>query len=49
MAAEAEENTIGLLFLDDIFNVFGGNREVIDFVGEHVRGLDGRDVGVNED
>ncbi len=48
LAAEGKEDPVGPLALDDIFDVFWGDWEVVDFVGENVGGLNGCDVGVNE-
>ena len=49
LATERQENAVGALFLDNIGDVFRGDREVVDFVGEDVGSLDGSDVGVDKD
>jgi hypothetical protein len=49
LTTEGKEDTIGTLALNDVSDVFGSNGEVVDFVGELVVGLDGRDVGVDQD
>lgn len=48
LAAEGEEDTIGLLPLDHVLNVLGRHGEIVDLVGEDVVRLDGGDIGVDE-
>ena len=48
LTTEGQEDTIGLLPLDDVLDVLGGDGEVVDLVGEGVVGLDGSDVGVDQ-
>ena len=48
LATKAEEDAVGLLLLDNVFDIFGGNRQVVNFIGEHVRRLDSSNVGVDE-
>lgn len=48
LATEGQEDAIRLLLLDNIFDIFGGYRQVVDLIGEHVRCLDSRNVGVDE-
>jgi hypothetical protein len=48
LATERQENAIGLLLLDDIGDILGGDGEVVDLVSQTVVGLDGSDVGVDE-
>jgi len=49
LASEREEDAIGLLALDDVLDILDGDGEVVDLVGKAVVGLDGRNVGVDED
>jgi len=49
LTSEGEEDTIGTFLLEDGSDVVCGDGEEVDFGGEVVRGLDGRDVGVDED
>lgn len=49
LTTKGEEDTVGLFTLDDIFDVFGCDREIVDFVGKDVGGLDGSDVGIYKD
>jgi hypothetical protein len=49
LTTERQEDAIGLLLLDDIGDILGGNGEVVDLVSQTVVGLDGSDVGVDED
>lgn len=48
LSTKGQENAIGLLLLDDIGDVLGGDGEVVDLVSQTVVGLDGSDVGVDE-
>ncbi|KAI6760251.1 hypothetical protein HG531_013452 [Fusarium graminearum] len=48
LTTKGQEDTIRLLLLDDVRNILGGDREVIDLISQTVVGLDGSDVGVDE-
>jgi hypothetical protein len=49
LAAEAKEDAVGPLDVDDMGNILGGDGQVVDLVSELVVGLDGGDVGVDQD
>jgi hypothetical protein len=49
LATVGKENAVGTLTLEDVGAVLSGNRQIVDLVGEGVVGLDGGDVGVEED
>lgn len=49
LTTEGEEDPIWALLLEDVRNIIGGDGEEVDFVCEVVGGLDGSDIGVNED
>lgn len=49
LTTKRQENTIWTLFFYDVGDVLCGDREVVDGVGESVRGLNGSDVGVDKD
>ncbi len=40
LTAKTEEDTIGLLTLDHVSHIFGGDWEIVHFVGQLVVGLD---------
>jgi hypothetical protein len=48
LSTKGQEDAIGLLLLDDIGDVLGSDGEVVDLVSQTVVGLDGSDVGVDE-
>lgn len=49
LATESEEDSVRLLALDNIFDIFGGNRQIVDLVGEHMGSLNRGNVRVDED
>lgn len=46
LAAKGEEDAVWSFSLEDVGDVFGGDGEVVDLVGEVVRGLNGGDIGL---
>ena len=48
MTSEGNVDSVGLLVLDDLSNELRVDGEEVDLVGETFRGLDGSDVGVDE-
>ena len=48
LTTECEQNTVGLLFFDDLLNEVGCYGQEVDAVGDAFRGLDSCDVGVNQ-
>ena len=49
LAAEAEQDAVRLLRLDHLLDELGRHRHEVDLVGQVLRGLDGGDVGVDQD
>lgn len=49
LSTEGEQNTIWSLLFEDVCNIVRSDWQEIDLVGEMVGGLDGCDVGVDED
>jgi hypothetical protein len=49
LTTEGKKDTIGALALNDVGNIFGGDGKVVNFIGKLVVGLNGGDVGVNQD
>ena len=48
LTAKTEEDTIRFLLLNDLFHKIRTHGQEVDFVGQVVRGLDCRDVGINK-
>ena len=48
LTTECEQNTVGLLFFDDLLNEVGCYGQEVDAVGDAFRGLDRCDVGVDQ-
>ena len=48
LTTECEQNTVGLLFFDDLLHEVGCYRQEVDAVGDTFRGLDRCDVGVDQ-
>lgn len=48
LTAKGQEDSIGSLTLNNVFEVLGGDREEVDSVSKSVRGLDRSNVRVNE-
>ena len=48
LTTECEQNTVGLLFFDDLLNEVRGYGQEVDAVGDAFRGLDCCDVGVDQ-
>jgi hypothetical protein len=49
LTTERQEDAVGAFSLNDVSHIFGGNGEIVHFIGEFVIGLDSRDVGVDQD
>ncbi|OPZ81751.1 MAG: hypothetical protein BWY77_00498 [bacterium ADurb.Bin431] len=49
LAAETEQDAIRLFLLDHLLDKIGGHRQKVDLVGEMLGGLDGGDVGIDQD
>ncbi|KAG2007663.1 hypothetical protein GB937_008476 [Aspergillus fischeri] len=48
LTTERQEDAVGAFSLNDVSHIFGGNGEIVHFIGELVIGLDSRDVGVDQ-
>ncbi|GFF30855.1 LOW QUALITY PROTEIN: hypothetical protein IFM46972_03049 [Aspergillus udagawae] len=49
LTTERQKDAVGSFSLNDVSHIFGGNGEIVHFIGEFVIGLDSRDVGVDQD
>ena len=49
LTPEGEEDAVGSLFFDDFCDEEGGNGQEVDLIGKLFGGLDGGNIGVNED
>jgi len=49
LTTKGKHDTIGLLALNDVGNIFGGYGQVVDLIGQLVVGLDSRNVGIDQD
>ena len=49
LSTEGEEDAVRPFPLNDVRHIFGRDGEVVDLIGQEVRRLDGRDIGVDKD
>jgi len=49
LSTECQQDTVRALLLQHVGDIVGGDGQEVDLRGEVVRGLDGSDVGVDED
>jgi len=49
LPSKSEKDAVGTFSFDDIGDIFRGDREIVDFIGKDVCGLNSGNVGIDKD